>query len=238
MLMDFWLGNTNTDLFSLLVMAVFLLIAFVLAVTVHEYFHNLAKYKFGDTSVKDEKKLTLNPLKQLRLSNIAPFFMTLFFSFCWLKPTKSHFSKGKNAVVAVSGPLSNLVFAVAAILFYDIIYVISVHLYVSADIVSNIIIYFQSFLSSVVLVNLALFVFNILPLPGLDGGEAIAQLFKEDTAEKFLGLSKYTYIIYLFLIIFLSRAGIASLITSAIATAVETPILALFSILFEVNYAF
>ena len=134
------------------------LIAIILAVTIHEFSHALVAYLFGDTLAKRLGRLTLNPLAHLDPMGSLLF---LFAGFGWGKPVPIDPNAMRNpglgwALSSVAGPISNFTAALAAIVVLGLV---GAGL---GDTESN-------FVLTFVQVNVALGVFNLIPLPPLDG---------------------------------------------------------------------
>lgn len=146
----------------------FRLIAFVIAFSLHEYAHAFVAWKLGDRTAKDEGRLTLNPIP-----HIDPFGMILilFGPFGWAKPVPVnplHFRGNKRlgmVYVAGAGPLVNLVLAV----LFAVIYFYVGHLGVLDDTSNKWIYALELTLRYSIVINAALCVFNLLPIPPLDG---------------------------------------------------------------------
>jgi len=140
----------------------------LLGLTIHEFCHALCAWKLGDNTAKDQGRLTLNPLKHI---DIIGFLFIIFAGFGWAKPVQFSPENLRNlrrdkALIAASGPLSNLALG---ILF---IYILKASVYYQAYF-SNYNIHLISILYSVASINLGLFVFNLLPIPPLDGSHIV-----------------------------------------------------------------
>jgi len=155
-------------IFSLLEVGAGAAVAFVLAIvigiTIHEFSHALAGYLMGDMTARDAGRLTLNPLAHL---DPMGSFMLLFAGFGWGKPTPYNpynlrYQKWGPAIVAVAGPISNLVGAIVSIGL-----LIAVSSLYSPE---NLLIVF---LSSLFFINIMLMVFNLIPIPPLDGSQIL-----------------------------------------------------------------
>lgn len=154
---------------------IFSALAALIALTVHEFSHGYAAYKLGDPTAKSLGRLTLNPVKHL--DPIGALCM-VFFRFGWAKPVPinpRYFKKPKRdfALTALAGPLSNLLLAFT----FGLIYLLTVKGFSS--------VFFESELSYRLAVNLTLFiyifhavnlglaVFNLIPVPPLDGSRLL-----------------------------------------------------------------
>jgi len=145
------------------------LLALLIAITIHEFAHGFAAYKLGDDTAYKMGRLTLNPLDHL-----DPFgaFMLLLVGFGWAKPVPINIykvGKGRLGMIIVSfaGVFVNLMFAFFILLILKF-FVLN---YFSVD---NLMIVFFAFLAYI---NLALFAFNLLPIPPLDGYHIVEYFF-------------------------------------------------------------
>ena len=150
--------------------------------TVHEYCHAFAAFKLGDHTAKEQGRLTFNPLKHI---DIIGFLFIIFAGFGWAKPVQfnpenlSHPRRDK-AVIAAAGPLSNLVLAFVFIAMVKAWYVI-LDSAISGGNSGQIFSFFYSgaFISFITIVfrgaaiNLGLFIFNLIPIPPLDGSHIV-----------------------------------------------------------------
>ncbi|MBN2739235.1 MAG: site-2 protease family protein [Spirochaetales bacterium] len=181
------------------------LIAFYIAGSVHEFFHALAAYKQGDNTAKSMGRLTLNPL-----AHIDPFGSVLFpvigvFTglpvIGWMRPVPTNPnnyadpSKG-GAVTAAAGPFANLLQASLAIVLLKVGFFL--YLAVGGVIGKYILFFFSSYLS----INLALMVFNLLPVPPLDGGWILRHAIPESQRRYFDNIYRYGFIILYALVFF------------------------------------
>ncbi|QQS36318.1 MAG: site-2 protease family protein [Ignavibacteriales bacterium] len=171
---------------------------FFISIAVHEYAHAFAAHKYGDNTAKDSGRLTLNPFKHLDIvgSVIMPLasFATGIALIGWAKPVPVNRNNFKNilrddAVVSFAGPLSNFILAV--ILF-------GVFLIVFNSTVAGV--YVINFLWYGVFLNIFLCLFNLLPIPPLDGSHILFDLFPNKITAGLLNLGLYGSIILLIFI--------------------------------------
>jgi Zn-dependent protease len=153
-----------------IVVAIMLLIGF----PVHEFAHALAAYRLGDGTAKLFGRLTLNPIAHFDpLGGIllAVSFIAAGFGFGWAKPTPvnpANLAGGRRgeALVAAAGPLSNLVLAAVAAL--PLRYILA-----NPELQVQIPSIVLQILSLFILINLVLMIFNLLPIPPLDGSKVL-----------------------------------------------------------------
>jgi Zn-dependent protease len=142
--------------------------AILLAFTFHEFAHAKVADMLGDKTPRFQGRLTLNPL-----SHIDPLgtLLILFAGFGWAKPVETNPSAYKNYYkddlkVSIAGPLANLVLAFVGYLFYGLFVIVQVKTGLLPDSVGSVL---AGMLKGVFSVNASLFVFNLIPIPGLDG---------------------------------------------------------------------
>lgn len=166
------------DFTSAVVEVIAILLIVFLILPFHEWAHAFTAMKLGDTSVKYSGRLTLNPL-----AHIDPFgaLALLLFGFGWAKPVPvdaSRFKKPKigMAIVAAMGPLANIVAALAGGLIFNALIKLAPGMF-SGDVGSYVYLFFSFYIQ----VNVRLAVFNLLPIPPLDGSK-ILFIFLPDKA--------------------------------------------------------
>lgn len=149
---------------GILVNVIVVLIAF----TAHELAHAATAYALGDTSQKEQGNLSFNPLRHIELFG---FVLAVLFGFGWAKPVMIHTDKLRHkniapVLVALVGPFANAVLAVIGFIGLAISYP-----YLNGtDFVSMLIFRF-------IVLNLGMFVFNLLPIPPLDGSVLVTEAF-------------------------------------------------------------
>ena len=148
------------------VIAVMLLIAF----PIHEFSHALAAYRLGDGTAKLMGRLTLDPRAHFDPTGgvlLAVSVLFVGFGFGWAKPTPYNpmnlrYGRWGEAIVSAAGPISNLVLAIAASIPLRYIDATNMEVPLLAD-----------FLDFFVFINLVLMVFNLIPIPPLDGSKVL-----------------------------------------------------------------
>ena len=148
----------------------FVLPIFLPSLTIHEYAHAWVAYKYGDYTAKSMGRLTLNPLAHISL--LGTIIMPILIRFGWAKPIPVDFSiltKKQIFCVAAAGPLANILTA--------LILTGAFHLFglEAIPIISD-------FVLLAILLNIILAVFNLIPIPPLDGSRLVYTLLKSPKA--------------------------------------------------------
>jgi Zn-dependent protease len=185
---------------SVIVVAIMLLVGF----PVHEFSHALAAYRLGDSTAKHLGRLTLNPIAHFDpLGGIllAVTFIGSSFGFGWAKPTPvnpNNLEGGRwgEAIVAAAGPISNLVLAVAAAL--PLRYLIE-----HRDLASQMPELVIAVLFLFVVINIVLMIFNLFPIPPLDGSKVLFALLPPRLAWQWRPMLEQYGFILLLLVFFI-----------------------------------
>lgn len=169
-LSDLW----NSLDFSAILSALMRLIAVFLCLTVHETCHGLAAYALGDPTAKREHRLSLNPLHHIDWVGLA---CMLVLGFGWAKPVPvdpRYFKKPKQgmAITALAGPVSNFLLALVLLL-------IARGVYLRALVTGQFSEVWFSFLLNTASLSVGLGLFNLVPIPPLDGSKVLAVLLPD-----------------------------------------------------------
>jgi Zn-dependent protease len=180
-----------------LIYIVKLLPGIILGLTVHEYMHAKVAYLLGDSTAKDQGRVTLDPLKHI---DWFGFIFIILAGFGWAKPVQIDRRSLKNPrqdemLISVAGPLSNLVlgFICAIIIKILIIYIPN-----SADRSYTMI---QQILTYAVFINYGLFIFNMLPIPPLDGSHILFNTIRIREETEYVIFKYGTWILFGIIII-------------------------------------
>lgn len=179
------------------------LVSLILSMAIHEAMHGYVAHWLGDTTAQEAGRLTLNPLKHidvlttvllpmvLILSGLPPFFAAKPVPF---NPYRVKFDEFGAALIGVAGPLTNLVLAIMAALLFRVW---------GADqgsfIYNSLVIFTE--------VNVAFFLFNMIPFPPLDGSrllyafapEPLQDLMRRIEAFGFVGILLFFFVIFQFI---------------------------------------
>lgn len=164
------------------------------SLTVHEYFHAWSALKFGDTTARDQGRLTLHPLAHLDFMGVVVMIMSGF-RFGWAKPVPVNPYNLRNPRVAdfwisFAGPLSNLGLAIASALILRAYWAM---FQPSGG-------YLLNLLLSGVTINLALAFFNLIPLFPLDGSHILRSLLPESYGPSLDRFERFSPILLLLLV--------------------------------------
>jgi len=159
-------------------------IVVLICITIHEFFHGYTAFKLGDDTAKRAGRLTLNPIKHIDPIGTLMLFIA---SFGWAKPVPVNpynFNNMKTsmAITAAAGPISNFIFAILSALLLKLL--VSINGIDVTKIMHSGTVTFDfwilSFLQLTIMINIALGLFNLLPLPPLDGSKILGGFMNDD----------------------------------------------------------
>lgn len=181
--------NTNVTRQSVEVFLI-LIPGLVVAMALHELAHGLVANRLGDPTARVLGRLSLNPIRHLDPLGTAMFAITYFgagWMFGWAKPVPvdmRNFDRPKRdmALVALAGPLTN--FAIALVLV-----AVALHAPPPPGVLSDV-------LDRAIQVNIVLGIFNLVPVPPLDGSRVLGAFMDDHTYRSWLGLDRYAMLFF------------------------------------------
>lgn len=189
-----WEQIKNGFDFSYLLQLLSGVIPSLICITLHELSHGLVAYKLGDDTAKRAGRLTLNPLKHL---DPIGLLMMLTVHFGYAKPVPVNMNKFKNpkrdmAITALAGPASNVLITVVFLLLYGALYRPLGGSKVGA--------YVLDMLQLTAYISMGYAIFNMLPIPPLDGSKVVFSLMEDDSYRKLMRYERYGSLILLALV--------------------------------------
>lgn len=176
----------------------FVVLVLIIAFTVHEFAHAYSAYKFGDRTAYDMGRVTLNPMVHL---DILGTLLFLIAGFGWAKPVLVNRGRFKHprlmgVIVSAVGPLSNLLIAFIGALIYVALVKFGALDQASKGVVDAV----KMFFGFLIQFNSLLFLFNLIPLPPLDGYRIIADLAPTHVRYKMSQNEQWGIFVFLILI--------------------------------------
>lgn len=202
----------------------------IIAITFHEFAHAFAAYKLGDDTPRRQNRLNLNPL-----SHIDPigFFMLIFVHFGWGKPVQinpTNFNRkrtmsAQEAIVALAGPLMNILIA---IILTIILFAIST--FAKAFCITQVGFIIILTIQMAISVNIGLGVFNLIPLPPLDGSKILMHFLSYKAKQWFTDNQRIFYMIFIIMWV----TNLLGYVISPVINLVSTGIYSLVSTIFGI----
>jgi len=163
---------------------IYMLPALLISITFHELAHGFVAYKLGDPTAKQMGRLTLNPIKHIDPTGLMMLF---FFRFGWAKPipyNPNYFTNRKQGtlLVALAGPVTNLIIALLSVIWIMLTNGIGIE-----------------FFAMLLQFNIIFAIFNMIPLPPLDGSKVIASLLPDKLESYFWKYERFGYPVILVL---------------------------------------
>ena len=170
-------------------------LAVLIILTIHEYSHAYAAYRLGDNTAKSLGRLSLNPIKHL-----DPFgaLCMLIFHFGWAKPVPINARNFKNpkrgfAIVAIAGPLSNIIFAFISAFLYLLLFALLKDVNFTSEFLFSLAENALLFVYLFHIINIGIGIFNLIPIPPLDGSRILNVILPP---KYYFGIMKYEKYIY------------------------------------------
>lgn len=176
----------------------FVFLVVVIAFTLHEFAHAYFADRFGDPTPRSMGRVTLNPRVHIDVLGALLIFIA---GFGWAKPVMvraSFFKRPRlmSIIVSVAGPLANLLLVFAGMLAVYALYAAGVHDFQASGGLKAVAV----FLRYMITLNLVLFIFNLLPLPPLDGYRILHDFLPYRVQQRLLGIEQWALFIFLLMI--------------------------------------
>ena len=177
-----WFLQSNLTFQEVLMRLLASVVIIFTVLPLHEYAHGWVAYKLGDNTAKYSGRLTLNPIEHIDPLGALGI---LLFGFGWAKPVPIDSRNFKNpksgmALTALAGPASNLLAAVLGAILYHLIFLLKA--YLPASILFGVMFFFQYY----IIINIGLAIFNLIPIPPLDGSKILAAFLPDRIIYKFM----------------------------------------------------
>lgn len=187
----------------MLIQAIFNILILIMSVVIHEVSHGYVALLNGDPTAKLSKRLSLNPIKHLDI--IGSFFVPLLtffagFPFGWAKPVPVNPYNFKNwrkgqFWVSFAGPFSNILIAI----IFSLIFRAIIHFNLDSSLFAN---SFLAISQYIIFINIVLAVFNLMPIPPLDGSKILFSIIPNRFMYIAELLERYSLVLALFAILF------------------------------------
>lgn len=199
-------------------------LAALISLTVHEYSHAYAAHKLGDNTAKNFGRLTLNPIKHI--DPVGAICM-IFLHVGWAKPVPINMRNFKEprkgfAITAAAGPISNLIMAFFSALLYLVIFASLRDVMFDSNFAFNLALNTLMFLSIFHSINIGLAIFNLLPVPPLDGSRLLGLVLPEKI---YYTVLKYEQKIYYGVLAWLLLGDYAAYALRSIPIVAASPVL-------------
>ena len=209
-------------------------LAVLIILTVHEYAHAYAAYRLGDNTARSLGRLSLNPLKHL--DPVGALCM-LIFHFGWAKPVPINARNFKNpkrgfAIVAVAGPLSNIIFAFLSAFLYLLLFALLKDINFTSEFLFKLAENALLFVYLFHVINIGIGVFNLIPIPPLDGSRILNVVLPP---KYYFGIMRYERKIYFGLILWLAFGDIVKRALLSVPLIAANPVLSFIAGIFSLS---
>lgn len=218
---------------------IILIVVFLFSISFHEYAHGRWAYRLGDDTAQKQGRLTLNPIAHL--DPMGTLVLIVSRRIGWAKPvpinpvlfTRAKTMKRGIIEVSLAGPFSNFILSFISYFILNVIFVVN-FLAVGNTSDMNFItsMFYQLFLMMFSL-NVFLGVFNLMPIPPLDGFKIFGSLLPDRLYYKFMEYERYIGIVFIFIIIFAGGAfgRFLQIIASPVFMVITAPVDLLFNLI-------
>ena len=174
----------------------------LICITFHECAHGYVAWRLGDDTARRMGRLTLNPLRHI---DILGLVMLVAFHFGWAKPVPVNMYNFKDpkkgmAITAAAGPIANVLICIVALFIYGLLFIPLYGSRAGGYVLESI--YLTAYLS------LTLALFNIIPIPPLDGSKVLYSFVPEQSYRKLMYYERYGMIALLVLVVVMNRLPI------------------------------
>jgi Zn-dependent protease len=170
--------------------------AIIIAFSFHEFAHAFVSDRLGDPTPRNQGRLTLSPLAHI---DIIGFILILLMGFGWAKPVQVNpryykNPKRDNILVSVAGPVTNLMIA----FIFTFLLKLTFSYYISEN---TVILNLLKMMDYVIRINIMLFLFNLIPIPPLDGYHILSEIIPSRNYKILAFIEQYSSIILILIII-------------------------------------
>lgn len=194
--------------------------AIIIGISFHEYAHARMAIKLGDPTPKMQGRDTLSPLSHM---DPIGFICLLIAHFGWGRPVQIDPRYFRNPlkdqmIVSLAGPVMNLIIAFVSLIIWNIVGISGILAGLSGTLAFAI----DTILQYMVIINISLFIFNLLPLPNFDGSKILLYFVPDKWKIHMLNIEKYGFLIFLVIVLTPIPQYVITPILNAILTLMQT----------------